>query len=91
NKKYVGNIQVECVDDINFASVELLRNERTNSLGALTYNKATTNLIYDSNNYGNNTITFCNNDRNKFMNMKLLRKIVTPDNENGRPLLISLC
>ncbi|CEF61686.1 Poly-glutamine tract binding protein 1 [Strongyloides ratti] len=42
NKKYVGNIQVECagVNSINFVSVELLRKERTNSFGVLTYKKS---------------------------------------------------
>lgn len=55
NKKHIGDIQVECaaIDDINFASVELLRNERTNSLGALTYNK-----VYESINQNNPDLDF---------------------------------
>ncbi|CEF71300.2 Poly-glutamine tract binding protein 1 [Strongyloides ratti] len=53
--------------------------------------QTTTILRYDCNIYDNNTTKFCSNDRNKFINMKLLREIVTADNESGTPLLISLC
>uniref|UniRef100_A0A0N5A4B9 Ig-like domain-containing protein n=1 Tax=Parastrongyloides trichosuri TaxID=131310 RepID=A0A0N5A4B9_PARTI len=54
-KKHMGDIQVECaaVDDVNFASVELLHSERTSSTGALIYNK-----VYDSINQNNPDLDF---------------------------------
>uniref|UniRef100_A0A0N5BEG0 Ig-like domain-containing protein n=1 Tax=Strongyloides papillosus TaxID=174720 RepID=A0A0N5BEG0_STREA len=50
SKKHIGDIQVECaaIDDVNFASVELLHNERSNSNGGLIYNK-----VYESINQNN--------------------------------------